>query len=118
MVFSKTLESAAWPNSRIVRGDGRDEVERLKKLTGKDMALGGEPRLAQSFLAQDLVDELLLEVFPRLVRSSRPLFQTMTDPHPTGNGVPLGAPGRHDFKLLESKPLKDGTVFLHYRRSR
>ncbi|NNN16918.1 MAG: hypothetical protein HKL79_00935 [Thermoplasmata archaeon] len=118
VVFSKTLKSADWPNSRIVRGDIREEVERIKKLPGKDMALGGGPRMAQSFLAQDLVDELLIEVFPSLVGSGKPLFKVKSDPDHAADVVPLGAPGRQDFKLLESKPLKDGTLFLHYRRNR
>jgi dihydrofolate reductase len=117
VVFSKTLASAEWRNSRIVRGDIREEVERLKELPGKDMALGGGPRLAQSFLARDLVDELLLEVFPSVVGSGKPLFQTTPYPDHRGDVVRLGAPGRHDFRLLECKPLKDGTVFLHYQRA-
>jgi dihydrofolate reductase len=118
VVFSKTLKSADWPNSRIVRGDIREEVERLRKLPGKDMALGGGPRLAQSFLDQDLVDELLIEVFPSLVGAGKPLFRVKPDPDHAEDVVPMGTPGRRDFKLLESRPLKDGTLFLHYKRSR
>lgn len=116
VVFSKTLTSADWPKSRVVRGDVREEVERLKRLPGKDMAVGGGPRLAQSFLAHDLVDELLLEVFPSLVGSGKPLFAVKPDAEHAADVVPLGAPGRLDFELVESKPLRDGTLFLHYRR--
>jgi dihydrofolate reductase len=116
VVFSKTLKSADWPNSRIVRGDVCAEVERLKKLPGKDMALGGGPRLAQSFLAHDLVDELLIEVFPSIVGSGKPLFGVKANPDHSEDVVPIGAPGRLDFKLVNSKPLRDGTLFLHYRR--
>jgi dihydrofolate reductase len=117
VVFSKSLKSAEWPNSRIVRGEIRDEIERLKKLPGKDMALGGGPRLAQSMLADDLVDELVLAVFPSLVGSGKPLFKVNPNPDHAEDIVPIGAAGRHDFKLLESRPLSDGTLFLHYRRS-
>jgi dihydrofolate reductase len=118
VVFSKSLNSAEWPKSRIVRGPVRDEVERLKKLPGKDMALGGGPRLAQSFLAHDLVDELLIEVFPSLVGSGKPLFAVTPDPDHAEDVVPIGAPRRLDFKLLDSRPLNGGTLFLHYQRIR
>ena len=117
VVFSKSLKSAEWPNSRIVAGDIRAEVERLKKLPGKDMALGGGPRIAQSFLAERLVDEMLIEVFPSLVGSGKPFFRVQADPNHAEDVVPLGAVGRQDFKLLESRSLKDGTLFLHYQRS-
>jgi dihydrofolate reductase len=118
VVFSKTLKSAEWPKSRIVRGDLREEVDRLKELPGKDMAIGGGPRLAQAFLARDLVDELLIEVFPSLVGSGKPLFAVKPDPEHAQDVVPIGAPGRLDFELLQSKPFNDGTLFLHYRRKR
>jgi dihydrofolate reductase len=118
VVFSTTLDTAAWPHSRIAQGSVREEVERLKKLPGEDMALGGGPILAQSFVADDLVDELFLEVFPSLVGSGKPLFPITPDPDHAGDVVPLGAPGRHDFRLLEARPQKDGNLFLHYQRRR
>jgi dihydrofolate reductase len=117
VVFSKTLTSADWPRSRIVRGDIAQEVARLKAQPGKDMAVGG-PRLAQSFLAANLADELLLEVFPSIVGRGKPLFRVVGDPGHDEDLIPLGAPGRHDFHLVESRALRDGVLFVHYRRSK
>jgi dihydrofolate reductase len=116
VVFSRTLPEANWENSRIVRDDFHVEVARLKKLEGKEMALGGGPRLAQSFLDADLVDEILMEIFPSIVGKGKPLFRVAPDPDNLEDMIPTGAPGRHDFKLLEAKGLRDGTVFLHYQR--
>ena len=116
VVFSKTLVSGDWPNSRIVRGDIAQEVAHLKAQPGKDMAVGG-PRLAQSFLAADLADELLLEIFPSIVGRGKPLFRVIGDPDHDEDFVPLGAPGRHDFHLVESRALRGGTLFVHYRRA-
>ncbi len=116
VVFSKTLPSADWPGSRIVRGDIVQEVARLKAQPGKDMAVGG-PRLAQSFLAADLADELLLEIFPSIVGRGKPLFRVVGDPDHGDDIVPLGASGRHDFHLVESRALRDGTLFVTYRRA-
>ena len=115
VVFSKSLTAAEWPNSRVAR-DPEDEVTRLKALPGKDMALGGGPRLAQFFLERSLVDEILIEVFPSIVGGGKPLFRVASTPDNPEDFIPLGAPGRHDFKLLESKGEGDGSVFLHYSR--
>ena len=117
VVFSKTLRSASWKNTAIARGELTREVNRLKSLPGKDMALGGGPRLAQSFLEHDLVDEMLLEVFPSILGRGRPLFNVRQDPDNPKDFVPVGAPGRHDFALLEARKVAgEDTVFLHYKR--
>src|SRR5205085_8427926 len=42
VVFSRTLERADWPETRIARGDLRDEIGRLKREPGNDViAYGG-----------------------------------------------------------------------------
>jgi dihydrofolate reductase len=99
VVFSKTLKSADWPNSRIVRGDIAQEVARLKARPGKDMAVGG-PRLVQSFLAADLADELLLEIFPIIVGRGKPLFRVIGDPDHYEDAIPLEAPRAARFPSL------------------
>jgi len=117
LVFSRTLRTADWANSTVVGGDLVEEMARLRSLPGKDIALGGGPRLLQSFLERGLVDELLLTVFPSLLGRGKPLFHVVDDPENPGDFVPMGAPGRRDFRVVEAKPLPDGTVFLHYRRA-
>ena len=117
VVFSKSLKSADWPKSRIVRGDLGEEVARLKSLPGKDIVLGGGPRLAQSFLERDLVDDVYITMSPSLVGSGKPLFRVVSDPDHDEDVVPRGAAGRHDFKVIEARALKDGTVLLHFARA-
>lgn len=116
LVVSKTLKEAEWPNSRIVRGDLAEEVARLKATPGKDIALGGGPRVLQSFLARGLVDELIIAMSPSLLGHGKPFFHVDAEPDSTRDAVPVGAPGRQDFSLVESKAMSDGTLFLHYRR--
>ncbi|MCI4372273.1 MAG: dihydrofolate reductase family protein [Thermoplasmata archaeon] len=116
VVFSSRLQSADWPNSRIVRGDLGEEIVRLKSAPGKDMMVGG-PRLAQSFLERNLADELILELLPSIVGRGKPMFHVVGDPDHEEDLVPRGAPGRHDFKLLAARPLKSGSVLLHYARA-
>jgi dihydrofolate reductase len=117
LVVSKTLKKADWTNSRIVSGDLEGEVARLKALPGKDIAIGGGPRVLQSFLERGLVDELVLAMSPSLVGEGKPLFRVISKPDSERDMVPPGTPGRHDFKLIESKALDDGSLYLHYQRA-
>jgi dihydrofolate reductase len=116
IVFSRRLKSAGWSNSRIVRGPLADEISRLRSLPGKNMAVGGGLRFVQSVLAQDLADDLYLAVSPSIVGRGRPLFRVKLDPHQE-DVIPLGAPDRHDFRLLEARGLDSGIVLLHYALS-
>jgi dihydrofolate reductase len=118
VVFSRTLEAAPWERSRIIRGDISKEVERLKSLPGGNMALGGGPRLFQEFLRLGLIDELRLAIQPSVVGRGKPTFDVERLPDDPEEVVPLGAPLRHDFRLVETKPLKSGSVFVHYSAAR
>ncbi len=117
VVFSHTLQSATWANSRIVRGSVADEISRLRSLPGKNMIVAGGVRLVQSVLAQDLADELCLTVSPSLIGRGLPLFHMEPTLDHHDDVVPLGAPGRHDFRLLEARAFRSGAVFLHYATS-
>jgi dihydrofolate reductase len=74
-VFSATLDRAAWTNSTIVRGDAVAEVTRLKQRDGRDIALYGHGRLAQTLLEHGLIDELRLSVHPVMVGSGQALLR-------------------------------------------
>lgn len=118
VVFSKTLRSATWSNSRIVRGPVAEEISRLRSLPGKDIIVAGGARFVQSVLAEDLADELCLTVSPSIIGRGLPLFRTEATPDHHDDIVPLGAPGRHDFRLLESRPFRSGAIFLRYATAR
>jgi len=116
IVFSRTLESAPWEKSRIIRGDIVEEMERLRSRPGGNMLLGGGPRLDQEFLRLGLVDELRLTVYPSVVGRGKPMFDVDRLPDNPDDMIPIGAPRRFDFRLVEARPIKsaNGAVFLHY----
>jgi len=118
IVFSRTLESAPWEKSRIVRGDISNEMARLTSQPGGDLLLGGGPRLFQEFLRRGLVDELRLAVFPSVLGRGKPLFDVERLPDHPDDFIPLGSPLRHDFHLVEARPFQrgGGAVFLQYDR--
>ena len=118
VVFSHTLRTASWSNSRIVRDSVTDELSRLRSRPGKDIVVAGGVQLVQSVLALDLADELCLTVSPSLIGHGLPLFQMEPNLERHDDVVPMGAPGRHDFRLLESRPFKSGAIYLRYATAR
>jgi len=77
-VVSKTLPSAEWNNTTVLRGDLADEVAPLKEQYGGDILVAGSAQLVQSLLAAGLVDELHLMVFPVFLGRGKRLFADET----------------------------------------
>ncbi len=77
VVFSTTLNRAPWGEwgeARIVRTSPAREVAELKARSGKDIALFGSIRLAQTLIAAGLVDVYRLVVCPVVLGKGRSLF--------------------------------------------
>jgi dihydrofolate reductase len=99
-VISSTLRNATWRNSKIVGPYDPDAIRRLKDEVG-DLYVSGSGTLVRAMLADGLVDELHLFVYP-LTRGSGPrLF-------PEG-----AAPGK--LSLATSDAYENGVVYLNYR---
>ena len=73
-VVTSTPLTAEWGDSEAVGGELADIVRDLKALPGKDIGVHGSIELAQSLLAEGLVDELDLAVAPVLDPEGRRLF--------------------------------------------
>ena len=100
-VVSKTLKKADWNNSTILKGDVVDEVKKLKQRLNGDILVSGSAKLVQTLIANDLVDQLNLMVFPIILGSGKRLY-----------GDPKDA---KTLKLAESKTVGDGVLILIYR---
>jgi len=100
-VFSRTLGKPESKNTRIARGDLKEEVLRLKQQEGKDISVGGVD-LPSQLIELGLVDEFHFVVQPLLVGEGRRLLQ----------GVSLN----EKLKLVESTPFRSGTVALRYTK--
>src|SRR5213082_3372117 len=70
-VVSGTLAEATWRNSKIVGPYDPDAIRRLKDEVDGDLYVSGSGTLVRALLADGLVDELHLFVYP-LTRASGP----------------------------------------------
>jgi dihydrofolate reductase len=100
VVFSRTLESAEWNNSRLVKGEAADEIRRLKQETGGPMLIFGSAMLTSSLIPTGLIDEYRLLLNPILLGNGNPLFKPLAQ--------------QHVMQLAEARPLKTGLVVLRY----
>jgi len=101
-VVSKTLQKPIWRNTTIIRDDLVEAVRALKAKPGKNIVTDGSSQLVPALLANDLVDELRLLVYPIILGGGKRVF-------------PERALCR--FTLKEAKPYPSGVVGLHYVRA-
>ena len=100
-VVSSTLQDPEWNNSTVLKGDVADEVAKLKQEQDGDIVVHGSPRLVQSLVENDLVDEFRLMVFPVVLGSGKRLFGETIDKKP--------------LRLVDSKVVGDGVAILIYQ---
>ena len=101
IVFSTTLESVEG-DARLVRGGAAEEVARLKRRPGKDIAVGGAG-LASHFMELGLIDEFRLFVSPVVLGGGTPYFPPLEE--------------RIGLELVETRTFGSRVVYLRYRRA-
>lgn len=80
VVFSRTLRSADWPETRIASGDTAEEIARLKAEPGGEILAHGGTQFVRSLIRLGLVDEYRLWVLPAAVGQGAPLFTDLAHP--------------------------------------
>jgi dihydrofolate reductase len=102
-VASTTLDKVDWNNSILIKGDVVKEITRLKELDGPELQVHGSSNLIQTLLKHNLIDEMLVWIFPVAI----------------GNGKRLFGEGTHpaSFRLLESKISSTGVIIATYGQS-
>ncbi|MBD0325395.1 MAG: dihydrofolate reductase [Pyrinomonadaceae bacterium] len=100
-VFSRTMKEAPDDGAILVSENAGEFVRNLKAEAGKDIWLMGGGSLARSLFAENLVDEISLNIHPILLGSGIPLFPEI---------------GRQlDLELLDCKAHQNGCVQVAYR---
>ena len=100
-VVSSTLSEGTWRNSEILGPYDPEAIRGLKERTAGDLYVSGSGTLVRAMLADGLVDELNLFVYPLTRGEGQRLF-------------PDGAPPRK-LALAASAAYDNGVVHLAYR---
>jgi dihydrofolate reductase len=95
--------STSWQNTEVLRPDAVAAVRKLKAGTGPDLLTQGSTDLLRSLFETDLVDELVLMIFPVVLGSGKKLF---------ADGAAAGA-----FRLESSTVSGSGVTVNRYTRS-
>jgi dihydrofolate reductase len=98
IVLSKTLDTVAWKNTRIVRDV--EVIRHMKQEHGKNIHAVGGATLVSSLMNVGLIDELRLIVHPIVLGGGKALFKDVKQ--------------RHALKRLGAKPLESAKVYLTY----
>ena len=103
IVFSRTLGSAEWNNSVLLREIDPEAIKQWKQQDGKDMLIYGSASIVQQLTNLGLIDEYQLLVHPVVLGGGKPLLENIT--------------GTQRLKLVSAKPFSSGVVLLTYQRA-
>ena len=101
LVFSRSVRSADWSNTRVAKDDLVDELKQLKAGKGPDMAILGSGSIVAQAATAGLLDELQVMLVPVTLGAGKRLF----------DGIPRSLAWRRD----EARQFSNGNVFLRYR---
>src|SRR5262245_57933606 len=101
VVFSRTLPSADWNDSTLLREIAPAEIEKMKQESGRDMLIYGSASVVRALTNHGLIDEYQLLVHPVILGAGKPLFQDITE--------------KQDLELVKTKPFPSGVMGLYYR---
>ncbi len=100
IVFSHTLESVEWKNSKLLKEIKSEEIVKMKQGKGKNILVIGSASIVQQLTNLGLIDEYHLLVHPVVMGNGKPLFKDIRQ--------------KHDLRLLEAKTFRNGVVMLRY----
>jgi dihydrofolate reductase len=101
IVFSRTLTDATWHNTRLVKENIVEEIQRLKTEPGKDLFVFGSSNLAITLIQNGLIDEFRILVNPLVLGKGTSLFE--------------GIHEQLNLELIGTKTFRSGNVLLFYR---
>ena len=99
-VASRGRPTLDWKESVLIEGDAAEGVAALKRTDGPELQVHGSGNLIQTLMANDLVDEYRLWLFPVVLGSGKRLF--------ADGAIPSG------LKLVDSTVSTTGVVIGTY----
>lgn len=102
LVFSRTLKAVDWNNSILVHGNASGEIAKLKREGNNDMYLFGSANLSETFLNDNLFDEMRIGIAPVILGGGKHLFRNH-------------ALSSQKLDLISTQPLSNGGVVVTYK---
>ena len=99
-VLTHSDEPLRWENSHKIGGGTAEAVSDLKQTEGRDLLIQGSSTLYPPLLSAELIDRLVLMIFPVLLGKGKRIFSETQTPH--------------GLKLLESFTSSSGVVSAIY----
>ena len=99
IVFSHTLTSSTWENTRFVDSDLPGTVRNLKRQKGSDIMIMGSGTIVQQLTDAGLIDEYVFVVSPVIAGKGKALFKDVE---------------QRGISLLSSRSFASGNVVLQY----
>ncbi|TIP98920.1 MAG: dihydrofolate reductase, partial [Mesorhizobium sp.] len=96
-------DTLSWQNSQWLGDDVVATLRQLKQEDGPDLLIQGSSELIQTLLANDLIDEVSLLIFPLVLGKGKRLFG--------GGAIPAA------FKLNRSQASSTGVIIASYERA-
>ena len=101
MVFSSTLQDAAWGNTKVQSGNLKQIIRGIKREKGRNIQIVGGGSFAASCINTGLVDEYRLMVNPVILGRGQILYSNLLTQHP--------------LELIKTEQMDNGVVILTYR---
>jgi dihydrofolate reductase len=98
---TQTSTAKGWTEAKVITGDLREEITKLKKQPGKDLIAHGGVEFAQNLVQTGLIDEFCIAMHPVAAGSGFGLFEKLNKPL--------------YLKLVETKVFSTGAMMNVYR---
>ena len=104
IVFSRTMRTAEWNNTKLVKDDMLGEVRRLKQGAGRDLTVLGSGSIVSQLAQEGLIDEYSILLNPVVIGRGRTMFEGMTK--------------KLALKLTDVRGFGNGNMLLKYEPAR
>ena len=102
VVFSRTLDTASWNNTELVKSGPAAKLRELKQQPGNHMTILGSGNLIAQLAEEGLIEAYQFAIVPFVLGSGRMMLE--------------GIGKRRDIKLSRSQTFGNGNVFLCYEQ--
>lgn len=104
IVFSKSLKKVDWNNSVVMEDIIPEEINKIKKGTGKDVVIFGSGSVVSQLTKLRLIDEYKFLINPIFLGNGKTIFKNEE--------------AKSKLKLLDIKKFECGNMMLHYQANK